>query len=318
MRILVYAEVQNGEVAGVTRELITAARSLAGMEGEVEALLLADDPNSLTSSLAGANCAILMRHPSLSPYNPQAHGLALEAAVASRAPDLVLVGYTSVGLDLAAFVAVRRDLPLVSYCVNLARSEGGVTAESQIYGGKLMSTVTVPLPAVIAVNPSVFRESEGAAPANQVDLAAPESLGSLSVAFLSATLPDPSGVDITRSERLLCVGRGIGSADLIEEAREVAGLLGAELVGSRPIIDAGWLPKERQVGKSGRKVKPKLYLAMGVSGAPEHLEGMSSAELIVAINSDPRAPIFGQAHIGACVDMTELLPALKERLNGRG
>jgi electron transfer flavoprotein alpha subunit len=305
-------------VAGVTRELIAAARSLAGAEGEVEALLLAADPTPFVSGLAGANRAIVMSHPSLSPYNPQAHVLALEAAMTSRAADLTFIAYTSVGLDLAAFVAVRRDLPLVSYCVKLARSDGGVTAESQMYGGKLISSVTVPLPAVIAVNPSVFRESEGDAPTNQVELAAPEALGSLSVTFLGATQPDPSAIDITRSERLLCVGRGIGSKDLIEEARDVAGLLGAELVGSRPIIDAGWLPKERQVGKSGRKVKPKLYLAMGVSGAPEHLEGMSSAELIVAINSDPSAPIFGHAHIGACVDMTELLPALKKRLEGQG
>ena len=126
--------------------------------------------------------------------------------------------------------------------------------------------------------------------------------------------PEAGGVDLTQAERILCVGRGIGEAAKIGLAAEVATLLGAELAGSRPVVDSGWLEKARQVGKSGRKVKPRLYVAVGVSGAPEHLEGMAAADLIVAVNSDARAPIFGAAHYGTTCDLFDLLPALAERL----
>ena len=111
--------------------------------------------------------------------------------------------------------------------------------------------------------------------------------------MLEETFPEAGGVNLAEADKILCVGRGIGDQTKIDLAREVAALLGAELAGSRPIIDSGWLEKARQVGKSGTKVKPKLYLAVGVSGAPEHLEGMGGAELIVAVNSDAQAPIFG-------------------------
>lgn len=314
MRVLVYAEVQGSAVSGLARELITAAWALAGEGGEVETAVLDAEPSRLISGLSGATRAVVVRHPSLSPYNPEAHASALERLVEERSPDLILIGYTSIGLDLAPMIAIRRNIPLVSYCIRAETAGEKVRAESQMYGGKLISVTTVSTPAVLAINPSAYREAEGAAPAEAIEIAAPDQLDHLRVSFVSAIEPDPSAVDITRSERLLCVGRGIGSEDVIEEAREVAALLGGELVGSRPVIDAGWLPKERQVGKSGRKVKPRLYLALGVSGAPEHLEGMSSSELIVAVNSDPRAPIFDHAHVGACVDATEILPALKERL----
>jgi electron transfer flavoprotein alpha subunit len=110
------------------------------------------------------------------------------------------------------------------------------------------------------------------------------------------------------------VGRGIGGTDKIAIANELAASLNAEIAGSRPVIDAGWLPKVRQVGKSGQKVKPKLYIAVGVSGAPEHLEGMKGADCIVAINSDAKAPIFEVAHVGTTCDLFELLPALSERI----
>ena len=146
--------------------------------------------------------------------------------------------------------------------------------------------------------------------------------GSARSTWLSAWMPPVDAPIATRSKSspvFGCggagVGRGIGEQDAIEEAREAAELMDAELVGSRPVVDAGWLPKERQVGKSGRKVKPQLYLALGVSGAPEHLEGMGSAGTIVAINTDAGAPIFDHAHIGATVDVSDFLPAFKDALS---
>lgn len=127
-------------------------------------------------------------------------------------------------------------------------------------------------------------------------------------------MPEAGDVDITRESLLVSVGRGIGSKDNIEMVEELAAALGAALSASRPIIDSGWLPKLRQVGKSGLTVKPKLYLAVGISGAPEHLQGMKDAELIIAINSDASAPIFEVADYGIAGDLFDIVPALAERL----
>ena len=130
--------------------------------------------------------------------------------------------------------------------------------------------------------------------------------------------PTPTDVDLATAERIVCVGRGIGDEKSIDLARDLADLLGAEIAGSRPVVDSGWLPKPRQVGKSGQKVRPKLYLALGVSGAPEHLEGMAGSELIVAVNTDPGAPIFSVAHFSANCDLFEFVDSLTERLNELG
>jgi len=172
------------------------------------------------------------------------------------------------------------------------------------------------LPAVALVVPGCFDEEAGKSGGRGeiVPLRPPGALESRRVEFVSAAAPDPNELDLTKFDRIVCVGRGIGGADKIPVAAELAAVLGAEIAGSRPVIDSGWLPKARQVGKSGTKVKPKLYIAAGVSGAPEHLEGMKGAECIIAVNSDPKAPIFDVAHYGTNCDLFELLPALTQQL----
>jgi hypothetical protein len=140
------------------------------------------------------------------------------------------------------------------------------------------------------------------------------TLGSLKVKFVEAIKPEGGDVDITSQTKLVSVGRGIGGKENIELAEELAEKLDAALSCSRPVVDAGWLPRTRQVGKSGLKVKPKLYLMLGISGAPEHLEGMKSAELIIAINTDKKAPIFNVAHYGATADLFEVAEAMLELL----
>ncbi|RVA58597.1 electron transfer flavoprotein subunit alpha/FixB family protein, partial [Mesorhizobium sp. M7A.F.Ca.CA.001.08.1.1] len=140
------------------------------------------------------------------------------------------------------------------------------------------------------------------------------TLASGKVRMVAIDVPDYADVDLTTAERIVCVGRGIGDEASIDLARNLATMLGAEIAGSRPVVDNGWLPKLRQVGKSGQKVKPKLYLALGVSGAPEHLEGMSQADLIIAVNTDPKAPIFNVAHYGATCDLFDLVANLSDRL----
>jgi electron transfer flavoprotein alpha subunit len=151
---------------------------------------------------------------------------------------------------------------------------------------------------------------DGSPPVETVDAPAPDGR----VRFKRLVQPEAADVDITREDILVAVGRGIGDEDDIEIVEELAEALGGAVACSRPVVDAGWLPKARQVGKSGHKVKPKLYVAVGISGAPEHLEGMRDAEVIVAINSDAKAPIFGVAHYGITEDLFDVVPELTEQI----
>lgn len=314
MKILVYVEAQAGQVTGASLELIAGARKLAGA-GQVDLALFGLD-SSIVLGLADR----VYTDPALvgAAYNPAQHAAGLEMAMAQSAPDLILVGYTTAGLDIGPLVAMKRALPILAYCLSAAVDAGGVRVESQIYGGKLTSSSHSAFPALLMMNAGAFRDApEGAG--NTTEVVNLSVAVTPAIRFVSATAPDPNAVDITKADRLLCVGRGIGDADVIEDAFDTAKLMGAELVGSRPVIDAGWLPKERQVGKSGRKVKPQLYLAVGVSGAPEHIEGMGESGLIIAINTDAAAPIFDYAHLGATVDLADFLPAFREALaNGAG
>jgi electron transfer flavoprotein alpha subunit len=147
-----------------------------------------------------------------------------------------------------------------------------------------------------------------------VSVAAPKSLDSLTLRPVAVKEPEKTGVDITAADLLVSVGRGVGSQANIEMLQELADALKVPLSASRPVIDQGWLPKPHQVGKSGKKVKPKVYLAFGISGAPEHLEGMRSSEMIIACNTDPKAPIFEVAHYGTTLDLFDLVPEILEKL----
>ena len=186
---------------------------------------------------------------------------------------------------------------------------------SQIYGGKLDANSRVPLPAIVVAMPGAARAEDGrldgTPPVESVAMPPGSSDG---IRLVETLAPEAGGVDLTQAERIVCVGRAIGGTDKLALIEDLAGLLDAEIAGSRPVIDAGWLSKDRQVGKSGTTVKPRLYLMAGVSGAPEHLEGMSDSELIVALNTDESAPIFAKAHYGAVCDMFDVLPKLAAHL----
>ncbi len=311
--VLVYVESSDGKASPITYELLGAARKLGG---EVEALVAGDAD---ASELGGADTVIRVEHPALTPYLPEAHVAVLAEAIRQRKPQAVLVGNTSVGIDLAAGAAAATGMPLVSYCVGLDAEGAAVVAHSQLYGGKIIATTKTDTPAIFAVVAGSFPESAGRSggKGRQETLDPPASLDSLRTRFVTASAPASEGVDITKAEKLVSVGRGIGGPDNLELAEELAKALGAELGASRPVCDSGWLPKARQVGKSGMTVKPKLYFAVGISGAPEHLEGMRDADLIVAVNSDANAPIFKVAHYGTTCDLFDLLPALTEKLKAR-
>lgn len=312
MRILVYIEHAEGDIADTSFEALAIARNLGG---EVEALVCGGAPEALAGQLGIADRVIALASDAGSAYLPDRHLAALEAAIRERNPDLTLLGYTTAGLDLAAPAAMASDRALVGYALSLETGGGAATVTSQVYGGKLLATTRVDLPAMVVMMPGAAKAENGRAEGSPevVDLALPEGFAP-AIELVESLGRDDGDVDLSQAERILCVGRAIGGTDKLPMAEELAGLLGAEIAGSRPVIDAGWMPKARQVGKSGTKVKPRLYFAAGVSGAPEHLEGMSESNLIIAINTDEGAPIFARAHYGAVCDMFEVMPALTEKL----
>ena len=316
--IFILAEQLNGQLADITFEMTGKAKELARALGsQTVAVLLGSGVKSLAESL-GADTVLYVDDPALTEFNPEAYHRVLTALIRERAPRLVMLGNTSMGMDLAAGLSVTTGLPLIAYVNGLTVEGGTLLATSQIYGGKVQAESTPDGEAcIVSCLAGAFPVGAGLAPAQSVEqIAAPVPLNDLKVKFVKLIEPAGGDVDITQQPVLVSVGRGIGGQENIELAQELADALGAVVSASRPITDAGWLPKTRQVGKSGLTVKPKVYLAFGISGAPEHLEGMRGAELIIAVNTDPKAPIFDVAHYGATCDLLDLLPALTEKVKG--
>lgn len=303
--VLVYLDPSGGD------RLLAFARPLADAAGGALVAVQAQGAPTAGEGLEAADVVLEVSHPALANYFPEAHQAVLVAAIKARTPDLVLIENTTAGLDLGAAAAAATGVPFVGYCLALSIDGGEAQAISAIYGGQLEATVRTSLPAVFAINSAALHD-EPATPGRGERITLPPlaELDNLRTTFVEAVAPPDEGVDLTKADRIVCVGRGIGGAENIEIAQELATALGAELAASRPVIDSGWLPKVRQVGKSGATVKPKLYLSLGVSGAPEHVEGMQGAELIVAVNTDPGAAIFNIAHYGVVADLFDVADEL--------
>lgn len=311
--IYVVIEHLRGQVADISFIMLAAARSLAqGAGGQVVGILLGHNAQELANNLS-ADRVDYIDHPLLAEFSSDAYILALTEIISKAEPRAVLFGNTSIGSDVASVLSVKLDLPLVSSCIRFS-SDGKFT--SQIFGGKIMTEGTLPEPSALATMiPGGFKPEEGqSAQPPALNPLSIEALDDLRVKLVNYVEPEVADVDISTESILISVGRGVQTEDNIELAEELADLLGGVVCSSRPIVDQGWLPTSRMVGKSGKKVKPDLYLALGISGAPEHVEGISDCENIIAINTDPSAPIFDIAKYGAEVDMLDLLEVLIEEV----
>ncbi|MCL4294396.1 MAG: electron transfer flavoprotein subunit alpha/FixB family protein [Anaerolineae bacterium] len=313
--ILVITEHMDGKVADISFEMVGKARELtAAWDGQVVAVMLGSGAPELAGAFA-SDMTLYVDDPALAEFNPEAYGRVIAALVADRSPKVTMLGNTSQGMDLAAWLSVKTGQPCLAYVNNLTVEDGTLIATSQIYGGKMLAEATPDGESVVvSVLAGAFSADAGRGATAAQLVGAPVPLSDLKTKFIKLIRPEAGDVDITSQDKLVSVGRGIGSADNIGLAKELAEALGAVISASRPVTDAGWLPKTRQVGKSGVSVKPKLYLALGISGAPEHLEGMKDAELIVAVNTDAKAPIFKVAHYGATCDLFEVAEAMLEKL----
>jgi electron transfer flavoprotein alpha subunit len=316
--ILVLTEHLRGELKDITFEMLTKARSLADSGGgKVSAVLFGSGVGSLAEALTPLADEVLVRqHDSFADYNSAVYQPVLRAIISERTPELIMIGHTAFGVDLAPSLAVALELPLATDVIDLKLDGGELTATRQIYGGKINEEIGFggAPQAMVTVRAAAFPPEEvsrgGSVVELDTDVPAEPDLRRF-VEYVEAAVGD---VDITKSDVVVAVGRGIREEENMPMIEELAELLGGVVACSRPIVDAGWLPKDRQVGSSGKTVKPKLYVAVGVSGQFQHLSGMKSAETIVAINKDPKAPIFSAADYGIVGDLFKVVPALKEKI----
>ena len=307
--VMVITEHMKGEFQDITFEMLGQARTLAS-GGSCSALVYGS-MKERASELGAADRVLCVG--GSDDFNPEAYASAALRVIQSETPALVLVGSTSMGIDIGPVLGASLNLPVVSYCSGIENSGDDFEFTSQLYGGK-MNVNTNASSAVAMVLAGSFQaeagKSGGSATVEEVD----GDFGPGRVKFRELIEPEAADVDITQSDILVAVGRGIGSKDDIEVAQELADTLNADLACSRPIVDAGWMQKSCQVGKSGLKVNPKVYIALGISGAPEHLEGMKSVSTIIAINTDKSAPIFDVAHYGMTEDLFDICEELGESL----
>jgi electron transfer flavoprotein alpha subunit len=310
--VLVLAEIQRDTLADVTLELLAAARGLAAASGgQVLALVLSPDGARYAPALAAADRIVVVDDPQLAAYCPEPFLAAFEEVVAAERPRAVLIAATSIGWDQGPLLAARLGAPLVTGCKAVAADGDALRVTTSFCGGKMLAEVEVQAsPAVLVVLPGSFRPggNTGSGKIEQRKLSAPLPAGAVS--FDGWILPEAGDVDITQQDILVAVGRGIQQKENVQVADELAQALGGAICASRPVIDQGWLPATRQVGKSGMTVKPRCFIALGISGAPEHVEGMKDSDLILAVNTDPNAPIFDVAHYGVVADLLDLVPAL--------
>ncbi|UCG25735.1 MAG: electron transfer flavoprotein subunit alpha/FixB family protein [Chloroflexota bacterium] len=311
--IYVVIEHLRGQVADISYMMLVAGRALSkGTGGDVVGVLLGHDAQRLASDLA-ADRVLYLDHLALAEFTSDGYQEALSDLIEENSPRAVLFGSTSIGADIASVLSARLDLPLVNLCRSF-NEEGRFI--SQICGGKIMAEGDLPGPtALVTMLPGDYAVEDGkSAQPPDVTAVSVTGLEDLRVTLAAYIEPETADVDIAKEPILISVGRGVQTEDNIELVEELAEMLGGVICASRPVVDQGWLPTSRMVGKSGQSVKPKLYLAMGISGAPEHVEGITESEMVIAINTDPDAPIFDVAQYGAEVDMLDLTEVLIEQL----
>jgi electron transfer flavoprotein alpha subunit len=314
--ILVIAEQRGGTLNRATWEAIAAAQQIAGGDAITIAVVGADvGAVALEVAAAQAQEVVTLDDPALASYTPDGYTMALQQAIDQVSPSLVALPHTYQTRDFAPKLAARMDRALITDVTGVKNSGGALTFVRPMFQGKLTADV-VPqgaTPHFVSFQIGAFRADQAA----RGPAAAP--VRALAVTIdRSAIRQQPEApfqqakqaVDLSQAARIVSVGRGIKGQEHLPLAQELAAALGAELAASRPICDAGWLPMERQVGSSGQTVAPKLYLALGISGAIQHLVGMKGSQTIVAINKDAEAPIFEVADYGIVGDLFEIVPAL--------
>jgi electron transfer flavoprotein alpha subunit len=308
MSVLVVAEHVRGRVRDVTYELITAGRALGA---PLAVAAIGNDPAALALNREGVDEVIHVRVPQPE-FENDVYQAALEAVIGERSPDVILLAHTVNSIDYAPALAAKLGIGFASDVFAVRKEGDDLIASRAFYGSKVHGDLDFPGKSriMLLLRPTAWPAAApgGNPTVSDVTVAAPKSRARHKE-FVEA---EKSDVDIAGADFLLAIGRGIGDKEKIATFEQLAQKMGATLAVSRPLVDAGWVPSARQVGQSGKTVKPKVYLAMGISGAVQHLAGMKASGTIIAVNTDPEAAIFGTAHYGAVVDLFEVAEELQK------
>lgn len=316
--ILVVAEQQGGALNRASWECIAAAQQAGG---PVKVVVIGHDVGAVAAELAAAAVeeVVALQAPALEMYALDGYVTALAAFVQAESPDHVFLPHTYRSRDCAPALATRLGRGLVVDCVGTKADAGRLLFVRPVFQGRLYADVALSGPGLATFQIGAVRAdsvAKGSAPASVRTVEAAVDAASIRQKPEPAFREAKQAVDLSQAERIVAVGRGIKEREKIQLAEQLAAAIGAELGASRPICDAGWMPMDRQIGSSGQTVAPKLYVALGISGAIQHLVGMKGARTVVAINKDPEAPIFETADFGIVGDLFEVVPALLKELQG--
>jgi electron transfer flavoprotein alpha subunit len=310
MSVLIVTEHLRGELRPITLELISAAKEL---EGPTSVAVIAKEPSRFVEEVDRESVDEIVTV-SVEPeeFENDVYQVALEALIQERRPKVTLLGFTVNSMGFAPAVAAKLGLGFASDVFAVRTDSGSLVAERAFYGSKVHAEVEFPgkEQVLLLLRPTTWAPAEGSGSASTTDFSVTiERSRARHKDFEEVAVAD---VDITTSDFLLSIGRGIGDKENLPRFEQLADKMGATLSVSRPIVDAGWMPNARQVGQSGKTVKAKVYLAMGISGAVQHLAGMKACGTIIAVNSDPEAAIFNVAHYGAVADLFEVTEELEK------
>lgn len=316
--IFCLAEHRRGELRAVSFEVLSKARQLGKQLGaEVVAILLGAKVSEFAKKLSSyADRVMVLDDERLREFNQAQYQRILCPLIKEQNPVAVMMGHTAFGMDLAPSLAVECNLPLATDCVDIIVDDGRLRAIRQMYGGKVNALVSFPSAEhcmlTLRQGDCPIEEKKSAGPISA--MAPPANLNSEGKRFIGYVDPEIGEVDICQANILVAVGRGIKKKENLSIVQELADVTGGAVACSRPVVDSEWLAKDRQVGQSGKTVKPKLYLAIGISGAFQHVTGMRGSETIVAINKDPNAPIMSVADYAIVDDLFKVLPALTSKI----
>jgi electron transfer flavoprotein alpha subunit len=319
--IFVLVEHRQGKIRDVTFEMLTKGNELARKtNANLTAVLLGhSNIKDFFKTLSEyAKKVLVVDDAKLENFNSDAYQKVLESLIGKYKPLLTLIGHTSWGVDLAPTLSVSLKMPLATDCIDLEFENDVLSVTRQMYGGKVNARAILGKSEsyIVTIRPGSLKAIKPQSPMNGdvIEIRSPLTEEITYKRVIKYVQPQPSGVDIASAEVLIGIGRGIGGAQNIPIFEELAKTLNGLLACSRPIVDKGWLPSDRQVGMSGKTVKPKLYIAFGISGAFQHVLGMKNSELIIAINKDPEAPIFKFADYRVVEDLFKIAPLLKSKI----
>jgi len=313
-KTLIVAEIQKGALREATLELVAMAR---GLGGEVASVVIGSGVGAIADELAGkgGGKVLVADDAALENYTVEAYVQTVRRAVDQEKPDLILISNTPSGWDMAPRLAAALDAGIASDVIKIEEDGGELVFIRRMFNAKFDARLRVTgSPRIATVQPGALEAYDGAEGGSSEPLDA-SNLTSRTT-FVELRTAAAGGHDLTKAEIIVSGGRGLQKPENFDEVlKPLVEALGAQMGASRPVVDAGWLPHEYQVGSSGQVVQPKLYVAVGISGAIQHLVGMKNSNFIVAINKDPDAPIFEVADIGIVGDLFEIVPALAKAVS---